>query len=103
MTPPMPCDDVQATAFVCEADHPEDLARIPGTNWIVASGFAPGAGIKLVDTHARTLHRWYTGANSQIDTDKHSFPQCPSPPDAAAFNAQGMSLRQINDHSSLLY
>jgi hypothetical protein len=101
--PPVPCDEVQGTSFVCGADHPEDLVRIPGTSWIVASGFNAGSGIKLVDTRSRTLRRWYTGSNSELARDERSFPHCPSPPDAAALNAQGLSLRQIGDHTSLLY
>ncbi len=51
----------------------------------------------------RTLRRWYTGDTSQIAYSAHQYPQCSSPPDAAAFNAQGMSLRPLNDFSSLLY
>jgi hypothetical protein len=101
--PPAPCDEVQGTSFVCGADHPEDLALIPGTRWIVASGFNAGAGIRLVDTSARTLRRWYSGDEAQLAYDAHLFPQCAGPPDAPALNAQGMSLRQISDHSSLLY
>ena len=101
--PPAPCDEVQGTSFVCGADHPEDLALIPGTPWIVASGFNTGSGIKLVDTRGRTLRRWYTGETAQIAHDERAFPQCSVPPDAPALNAQGMSLRQISGHSSLLY
>jgi hypothetical protein len=101
--PPAPCDEVQGTSFVCGADHPEDLALIPGTRWIIASGFSAGAGIKLVDTTARTLRHWYSGDEAQLAYDADLFPQCPGPPEASALNAQGMSLRQIRDHSSLLY
>lgn len=101
--PPAPCDEVQGTSFVCGADHAEDLALIPGTQWIVASGFNAGSGIKLVDTRERVLRRWYTGDVSQIDRDAERFSLCPAPPDAQALNAQGMSLRQLNDQTSLLY
>jgi hypothetical protein len=101
--PPAPCDEVQGTSFVCGADHPEDLVLVPGTQWIVASGFNAGSGIKLVDRRSRTLRRWYTGVESQLAYDARSFPQCPSPPDAAALNAQGMSIRRIGDRTSLLY
>lgn len=80
--------------FVCGAQHPEDLARIPGTTWLIASGFSDGAGLKLVDTRTDTLSRWYTGAPPQIQPDTRAFPNCPSAPDAAAFNAHGISLKQ---------
>jgi hypothetical protein len=101
--PTAPCDEAQGTSFVCGADHPEDLARIPGTRWLVASGFANGSGIKLVDMNARTLRRWYTGAAAQIERDSAMYPDCPGPPDAAPMNAQGVSLRSIDDHTHLLY
>ena len=101
--PPAPCDEAQGTSFVCGADHPEDLALIAGTPWLVASGFNAGSGIKLVDTRSRTLRRWYTGDASQIDRNAHDFPDCLAPPDAGAFNAQGMSLRKLSDSTSLLY
>jgi hypothetical protein len=100
--PALPCDEVQGTSFVCGADHPEDLALIPGTHWLVASGFSAGSGIKLVDTRKRTLHRWYLGEHSQIARES-GFPECAGPPDADALNAQGLSLRPVGDHSSLLY
>jgi hypothetical protein len=98
-----PCDEVQGTSFVCGADHPEDLAHIQGTRWIVASGFNAGSNIKLVDTQARTLRRWYTGQSQQIEPDAAMYPDCPSPPDAALFNAQGMSLRTTSDRTHTLY
>src|SRR5690242_995992 len=104
MDPPMaPCDEVQGMSFVCGADHPEDLAHIPGTRWIVASGFNAGSNIKLVDTKARTLRRWYTGEAQQIERDAAMYPDCPSSPDAALFNAQGLSLRTIGDRKHTLY
>jgi sugar lactone lactonase YvrE len=90
-------------SFVCGAEHPEDLARIPGTRWLVASGFANGSGIKLVDMNARTLRRWYTGETAQNERDSALYPDCPAPPDAALMNAQGMSLRSLDDHTHLLY
>ena len=47
------CASTAALNFVCGADKPEDLARIPGTRWLIASGFNAGAGIKLIDTQSR--------------------------------------------------
>jgi hypothetical protein len=90
-------------SFVCGADHPEDLARVPGTRWVVASGFNAGSGIKLVDTDTATLRRWYTGEPSQLAPDAASYPDCPGPPESALFNAQGMNLRSIGVAEHLLY
>jgi hypothetical protein len=90
-------------SFVCGADRPEDLARIPNTPWLVASGFNAGSGIKLVDTRARKLRRWYTGDPEQIERDENFSAPCPHPPDAASFNAQGLSLRSVGAREHLLY
>jgi hypothetical protein len=101
--PTAPCDEAQGTSFVCGADRPEDLALIPGTRWVVASGFAKGSGIKLVDTKARTLRRWYTGDPAQIAQDTGRYPDCATPPDSESFNAQGMSLRSDDEKTHRLY
>ena len=101
--PTAPCDEAQGLSFVCGAGHPEDLARIPGTRWVVASGFEAGSGIKLVDTERAKLRRWYMGDVSQLAPDSAMYPECPAPPDADAFNAQGMNLRSIGVAEHLLY
>jgi len=90
-------------AFICGAQRPEDVARIPSTAWLVFSGFADGAGLKLVDTRRRTMRRWYDGAAEQLNWDRQRFPGCPSPPDPSVFNTQGVSLRTVGDSQHDLY
>lgn len=82
-------------AYVCGAEKPEDVLQIADTPWLIASGFAPGAGLKLVDTRTRTLERWFTGAPAQVDADRLGWPDCPGPLDPTLFNARGLSLRRI--------
>src|ERR1043166_9094252 len=68
--PTPPCGPpVGELSFVCGAPHPEDLAHIPGTRFLIASGFTNGAGLKLVDTDAKTLRLWYSGTPAQIHPD----------------------------------
>lgn len=95
--PPLPqdCAADPQLAYVCGAERPEDVVAIPGTTWLIASGFAPGAGLKLVDTATRTLDRWYRAAPDQLRPDPRSYPMCPGPVDAKLFNARGLSLRPI--------
>jgi hypothetical protein len=81
--------------YVCGADKPEDIIAIPGTHWLVASGFVDGAGLKLVDGQARRLTRWFAGTPDQIAPDRTAFPTCPGPVDPARFNARGLGLRRI--------
>ena len=75
--PAAPCAPVNGWNLVCGAQNPEDLVPIPGTRWIIASGMKEGAGIKLVDTDAKTLRPFYTGQPAQQRPDKKQFPNCP--------------------------
>jgi hypothetical protein len=80
--------------LVCGAENPEDLVPIPGTRWLIASGMKAGAGVKLVDTEARTARLFYTGQPAQLRPDRKLFPNCPAPPDTKTFNAHGLYLRR---------
>ena len=87
------CAPVGGLKFVCGVAHPEDLARLPGTRWLIASGFQNGAGLKLVDTQTGTMRFWYRGEPSQIRPDRRDYPDCAAAPDVKTFNAHGISLR----------
>ncbi|MEG3125482.1 hypothetical protein [Sphingomonas sp. GB1N7] len=95
--PAAPCPNGTALSYVCGTAHPEDIVAIPGTRWMIASGFAQGAGLKLVDTTNRQATLWYDGSAAQIDPDRTTYPGCPVPVDPALFNARGLSLRKIGD------
>ena len=79
--------------YVCGVEKPEDVLRIPGTPWLIASGFATGAGLKLVDTRDRSVTRWFTAAPDQIRPDRSLADGCPGTVDPARFNSRGLSLR----------
>jgi hypothetical protein len=104
-TPPSPaaspCAPANGLSFVCGAQNPEDLVPIPNTRWLIASGMRAGAGLKLVDTAAKTARPFYTGSAAQQRPDKALFPNCPAPPDASTFNAHGLYLRR--DQAQALY
>ncbi len=53
-----------------------------------------GAGLKLVDTDAKTARLFYTGNPAQQRPDKKLFPNCPASPDVKTFNAHGIYLRR---------
>ncbi|MBO9581685.1 MAG: hypothetical protein J7498_12395 [Sphingobium sp.] len=96
------CPRGEALDYVCGPEKPEDVLALPGTSWLIASGFAPGAGLKLVDTRSRTFARWYSGKGDQIAWDRRAFPACPGPVDATLFNARGLSIRKTGDGWRLL-
>lgn len=97
-----PCEKSGELEFICDMEKPEDLARIPGTRWLIASGFASGAGLKLIDTNARSATLWYRNTTSS-EPDARRFPDCAQAPDAASFNVQGISLRAGRDQRHTLY
>ncbi|NML09384.1 hypothetical protein HHL08_04380 [Sphingobium sp. AR-3-1] len=86
------CAPTAQFAFVCGANKPEDLAHIPATPWIIASGFAIGSGLKLVDSRTRRASLWFTAASDQVAPDPR-YPDCATPPDPTLFTARGLSLR----------
>lgn len=81
-------------SYVCGPVKPEDVLTIPGTAWLIASGFAPGAGLKLIDGRARRIVSWYEGRADQIAPDRAQSNACPGPVDPALFNTRGLSLRE---------
>lgn len=97
------CEPSDGHSFLCGAQRPEDLARIPDTRWLVFSGFTDGAGLKLVDTRTRTMRRWYTGESAQLAFDRQRFGSCPSSPDPTLLNTQGLSLRTVAEAQHDLY
>jgi hypothetical protein len=87
------CTSAHSFELLCGQSRPEDLARIPGTRWLIVSGFSEGAGLKLVDTSNATMKPAYTRARQEIGAPDARFPHCPSAPDPRLFNTQGVSLR----------
>ena len=99
---PATCEPGVRLNYICGAERPEDLVAIPGTHFIVTSGFAPGAGLKLVDTEKHTAAPWFIGAPDQVDPDRATYPSCPGPLDPRLFNARGLALRRTGEgHWSL--
>ena len=94
------CQSRGNLGFLCGAQRPEDVVRIPGTQWLVYSGFSNGAGLKLVDTAARSMRQLTYRAAGE---GPGSWSQCKSPPDSATFNTQGLSIRELRAPHSRLH
>src|SRR6185436_4820302 len=46
--------------FICGLQAAEDLVLVPGTRWLIASGMAPGSGLHLIDTQAKTAKNFFS-------------------------------------------
>jgi hypothetical protein len=86
--------------FLCGTQRPEDVVRVPGTRWLVYSGFSDGAGLKLVDTAAHSMRQL---PYRETEGGPGSWSQCKSPPDRVTFNTQGLSIRDLGGSQSRLH
>jgi hypothetical protein len=86
------CAPAAGLSFICGVENPEDLVLVPNTRWLVASGMAPGSGLHLVDTRAKTVRNLYApGAPARAD--KTRFANCPGPLDPKLAVLHGLSIR----------
>jgi hypothetical protein len=106
-----PCD-VSDPTFVCGLHNPEDLIRLQGTHWVVASAvnfkmggtlpydFGPGPLSAIrIDTH--TVQLLYPTAESAVDWDSRTYPDCSTPP--AIFSSHGLNSRSLSHGKYRLY
>jgi hypothetical protein len=73
---------------------------VPGTRWLIYSGFSDGAGLKLVDSAAHSMRQL---TYDVADVQTGDWAQCKSPPDSARFNTQGLSIRELGKSQSRLH
>jgi hypothetical protein len=92
------CGPAGGLEFTCGPKNAEDLVRVPGTPWIIASGMAAGANLILIDSRDGT----FSGLTVQAKHDA-SFGNCPTPPDSAAFVSHGLNVRAGANGRSTLY
>ena len=43
---------------------------MPNSQWMVASGMAPGSGLHLVDTRAKTVQKVFAPGRASVSADK---------------------------------
>lgn len=108
------CDPVDS-AFVCGINNAEDLVRLPGTPWIVASqaNMAIGPGdppsrvdpvfgpLQVVSMDTRQVYKLYPAADSGVDWDREAYPRCHTPP--KSLTAGGLNVRQLEKHAFRVY
>jgi len=87
------CAPAGGLTFVCGVPNPEDVVLVPETRWIVASGMAPGSGLHLVDTAAKTVRNLYPATAPAIRMDRIKYANCPAPLDPKLAVLHGLSLR----------
>ncbi len=97
------CSASGGYSFVCGPRNAEDLVRVPGTKWIIASGMDPGAAIYLIDSEDKTWQALYPADAPRAAQDMDTFGACPGAPDPKAFVSHGLNLRPGAKGHSTLY
>jgi hypothetical protein len=100
------CRPLGNVQFVCGQAGPEDLAVVPGSHWIIASGYAAGAGsVRLIDTRDNTTTVLYPTAAPKARPNTKTYDSCPGPlnPQEKDFRAHGIYLRPGKNSVHTLY
>jgi len=97
------CAPSGGLSFICGVQNPEDLVQVPNTRWLVASGMAPGSGLHIVDTRARTARNLYAAGSQSVRADRTKYANCPGPLDPRQAVLHGLSLRAAPDGRFTVY
>src|SRR4029078_12410312 len=87
------CSPAGGLTFICGVTNPEDLVLVPNSRWMLASGMAPGSGLHLVDTRAKTVKNLYAAGTANARADRTKYAACPGPLDAKQALRHGLSIR----------
>jgi hypothetical protein len=93
------CNRSGDVSFVCGPKNAEDLVLVPRTQWILASGMAPGAGFSLIDSRSPTA----SPLQMRAEHDAAAFPDCETAPQASTFDSHGLNIRAGRGDRSTLY
>jgi hypothetical protein len=81
--------------FICGPEAAEDFVEVPGTRWLIGSGYGESGRrgrLHLFETRARTWEVLYRGGTAPATADLATYPACDTPPDGE-FGAHGIALR----------
>ena len=101
-----PCDAVGEIQFICGVTSPEDLAVVPNSDWLIASGNQEGGRIQLVSISGKTARVLFPVQSGSERLDSETYPTCPGPVDPQEgdeFRAHGLYLKSISDKLHELY
>ncbi|UUP19709.1 hypothetical protein [Nitratireductor thuwali] len=99
------CDGEADPDFICGPANAEDLVRIPGTHWVLASHMAgPGETRGMFYLLNAADHSWRSLEIDaiQAEPDSAAYPDCPGRPASASFHGQGLALAEREDGLRLL-
>src|SRR6266852_1562055 len=87
------CDPNGSVRFICDQVGPEDLAVVPGSQWVLSSGMAANGAIRLINLRDKTTTVLFPTATPRERLDKKTYNSCPGAIDPAEhekFRAHGL-------------
>jgi hypothetical protein len=76
------CAAIGKVQFLCGVVSPEDMALVPGSDWVVTSGNRAGQGaIRALNVRTHTITTLFPGAAVKTRFDRQEYPACPGPID----------------------
>ena len=90
-------------SYICGLASAEDLVLIPGTRWVIASGFSGGVSLYLIDSERKTWSNFYPADKPRALQDMATYGSCPGSPDPNSFDAHGLHIRAGAGGHSTLY
>ena len=89
------CDAIGNVRFICDQLGPEDLAAVPGPEWVLSSGMLANGAIRLVNLRDKSTTVLFPSAASTERPDRKTYDSCPGPlgPEGDRFRAHGLYLR----------
>lgn len=97
------CGDFGDYSYICGPISAEDLVLVPGTKWVIASGFGDGASLYLLDSEQKSWSNFFPAEEAGAHQDMTLYGACPGSPDPNNFVAHGLNIRAGLDGHSTLY
>jgi hypothetical protein len=101
-----PCTPVGDIRFICNLVSAEDIAVLPGSQWLITSGNREGGRLHLVDVRNKTSTILFPTQTRNEKLDAAAYPTCPGPLDLQkpdTFRAHGLYLKPGPDGIHVLY
>jgi hypothetical protein len=96
------CESDGDVQFLCGPVSPEDLAIVPQSPWVIASGMEDDGALYLIDVRDHSSTTLYPTESSRPQLDTANYGACPGPV-SGQFRPHGLSLHTDNNGAHTLY
>ena len=99
------CEAIGNVRFICDQLGPEDLAIVPGSEWVLSSGMVANGAIRLINLRDKSTTVLFPSAAAREKPNKKIYDSCPGPigSEGDKFRAHGLYLRPGPNRVHTLY